>query len=639
MPSRRVQLAIVAVIVLLVGAAFVYVLRSNESDDPRPTAERYLDAWADNDTDAMAKLVADPPDDFAEQHQAVVDDLGVGKAQYDIKGISTDDDHEAIVNFEATLSLTGIGDWKYDSSLRLIPNEDDDDAGHWKVDWSPTTIHPKLTKDAKLGLSRQRPERAPILDRNGDPLVEARPAVRIGIEPRRVQDRQQVKDALQTYLHVDPATVDAKLDAPGVQPDHFVDIVTVEQDEFNAVRPQVYPVPGVLFRDTTLRAAPSEGFAQHILGRTGEITAELLDQLGPTYKVGDIVGLTGLEARYEKELAGTPSAEIHIVDETGGVLEVLDTIEGTAPVPLKTTLDRQAQMAVETALADVTKPAAAVVIDGDGNIRAAASRPLDDGFNRALAGQYPPGSTFKVVSTEGLLASGRVTADTPIDCPETVNAGGRVFKNFEGGQLGRVTFGQAFAESCNTAFVNATAEMPAADLVTASQTFGFNTDYSVGLTTLGGDFPEPADATEKAAATIGQGRVLASPLHMATVASAVMSGTWEPPTLLPEHPAESPPAAVTLETPVRDTLAQLMRRVVTEGSGTRAAVSGMTISGKTGTAEFGSGDPPPTHAWFIGFRDDGLALSVVIEGGGVGGRDAAPVAGKIFSALPVTPAG
>ena len=638
MPSRRVQLAIVAVIVLLVGAAFYVVVRSNETDDPEPAARRYLDAWADDDTGAMAALAADPPDDFAEQHQAVVDSLGVAAARYEVTGISTDGDKEAIVTFEATLDLTGIGDWTYESRLRLVPNEDDDDAGHWKVDWSPATIHPKLTAETKLAVSRQRPERAPILDRNGEPLIEAKPAVRIGIEPRRVQDRQVVKDALQQYLDVDPATVDAKLDAPGVQPDHFVDIVTVEQTRFEEVRPQVYPVPGILFRDTTLRVGPSAGFAQHILGRTGEITAEQLEELGPPYKVGDIVGTTGLEARFEKELAGTPSAEIQVVDDTGGVLEVLDEIEGTAPVPLTTTLDRQTQSAVEAALADVTKPAGVVVVDGGGNVRAAASRPLDDGFNRALAGQYPPGSTFKVVSTEGLLAGGRVTADSTIDCPETINAGGRVFRNFEGGQLGQVTFGQAFAESCNTAFVNATADVPAADLVTAAQTFGFNATYSVGLTTESGSFPQPADATEKAAATIGQGRVLASPLHMATVASAVMEGTWEPPTLLPDHPGDSPPQPVALDGAVRETLAGLMRRVVTEGSGTRADVAGAEVSGKTGTAEFGEGDPPPTHAWFIGFRPDaGLALAIVIEDGGVGGRDAAPVAGEIFGSF--TPAG
>jgi cell division protein FtsI/penicillin-binding protein 2 len=638
MPSRRVQLAVVAVIVALAGAALYLVLRSNEPDDPEPAAQRYLDAWGEGDTDAMAALVADPPDDFAEQHQAVADSLGVAQAQYEVTGVSTDGDDEAIVTFEATLDLTGIGDWTYESRLRLIPNQDDDDAGRWKVDWSPATIHPKITDQAELAVSRQQPERAPILDRNGDPLVEAGPGVRVGLEPRRIRDRQEVKDALQQHLGVDPATVDARLDAPGVQPDHFVDIVTVGQARWDQVRPQVLPVLGVLTRDTTLRSAPSPGFAQHILGRTGEITAERLEELGPPYEAGDVVGLTGLEARFEKELAGTASAEVQLVDDTGGVLEVLDEVEGTAPVPLQTTLDRQTQSAVEAALADVTKPAGVVVVDGEGNIRAAASRPLDDGFNRALAGQYPPGSTFKVVSTEGLLASGRITADAPIDCPETVNAGGRVFRNFEGGQLGQVTFGQAFAESCNTAFVNATADVPAADLATAARTFGFDATYSVGLTTEGGTFPEPADATEKAAATIGQGRVLASPLHMATVASAVMEGTWEAPTLLPEHPGDSPPQPVALEAPVRETLAGLMRRVVTEGSGTRAAVEGAEVAGKTGTAEFGSGDPPPTHAWFIGYRPDaGLAIAIVIEDGGVGGRDAAPVAGEILTAL--TPAG
>jgi cell division protein FtsI/penicillin-binding protein 2 len=177
--------------------------------------------------------------------------------------------------------------------------------------------------------------------------------------------------------------------------------------------------------------------------------------------------------------------------------------------------------------------------------------------------------------------------------------------------------------------VTATADVPAADMVTAAEAFGFNSTYSVGLTTEGGSFPEPADATEKAAATIGQGRILASPLHMATVASAAMEGTWEAPTLLPEQPAENPPEPVTLEAPVRETLAGLMRRVVTEGSGTRAAVSGVEVAGKTGTAEFGTEVPPRTHAWFIGFRGD-VAIAVVVEDGGFGGQVAAPVAREVL---------
>ncbi len=286
---------------------------------------------------------------------------------------------------------------------------------------------------------------------------------------------------------------------------------------------------------------------------------------------------------------------------------------------------------MENALAGVATPAAAVVVDSKGNIRAAASRPIDE-FNRAFAGSYPPGSTFKIVSTSALLDAG-TTPETPLDCPETLNAGGRVFKNFESSSLGTVPFLTAFAESCNTAFINATTDMPAADLVTAAQRCGFNAEYSVGLTTEGGSFPPPADDAEKAAATIGQGRVLASPLHMATVAAAVIDGSWEPPVLLPDVPPDDPPTPTELSQVAKDTLPVLMRRVITDGSGRAAAVPGADIAGKTGTAEFGTGDPLPTHAWFVGFKGD-LAVAVLLEGGGVGGRDAAPVAGRIFAALP-----
>jgi cell division protein FtsI/penicillin-binding protein 2 len=348
---------------------------------------------------------------------------------------------------------------------------------------------------------------------------------------------------------------------------------------------------------------------------------------------------------------------------------VLDRIEGQEPQPVATTLDRTAQAAVESALAATDQPDAAVVVDRDGNVRAAASRPLAD-FNRALSGKYPPGSTFKVVTTGALLASG-VTPDTPVECAQTINAGGRDFKNFESSRLGTVPFGLAFAESCNTAFISASAGVPDAELEAAAESFGFNTDYSVGLNTFGGSFPTPADATEHAAASIGQGRVEASPLHMATVAAAVIDGTWDAPVLLPDPPAGTDAGAEatsTTPTPAPDaaqttttagtegesaagggdaarpeprtlpagtaqTLLGLMGRVVSEGSGQEAAITGVEIAGKTGTAEFGSGDPLPTHAWFIGIRGDN-AVAVLVEGGGVGGRVAAPIAGAILAGLP-----
>jgi cell division protein FtsI/penicillin-binding protein 2 len=236
------------------------------------------------------------------------------------------------------------------------------------------------------------------------------------------------------------------------------------------------------------------------------------------------------------------------------------------------------------------------------------------------------------VTTAGLLGAG-ITPDSPVECQQTINAGGRQFKNFESSSLGTVPFGLAFAQSCNTAFISAAAGLPDPELVAAAESFGFNADYSVGLDTEGGAIPASADATEHAAASIGQGKVTASPLHMATVAGTIVDGTWEPPVLLPDVRPENPPPPTTLAAGTSDTIRGLMRRVVTEGSGTAAAVPGVDIAGKTGTAEFGGGTPPPTHAWFLGIRGD-LAVAVLVEDGGVGGQVAAPLAGRVLAGLP-----
>src|SRR5918996_125421 len=471
----------------------------------------------------------------------------------------------------------------------------------------------------------------------------------VGLEPRAIQDLDQVKAALQQELGVDPAAVDEALGAPGVQPDHFVPIITVSQATYTQAEPVIYPLPGTRFRDTTVRTTPSPGFAQHVLGRTGEVTAERLEELGPPYQAGDVVGFGGIEATYETQLAGTPSGDIQLTDAEGEVAEVLDRIEGRAPQPVATTLDRTAQSAVESAMGTSDRSVAAVVVDRDGNLRAAASRPLAD-FNRALAGRYAPGSTFKVVTTGALLANG-VTPDTPVECAQTTNAGGREFKNFESSSLGTVPFGLAFAESCNTAFITASADVPDADLVAAAESFGFNTDYSTGLNTFGGSFPTPSDATEHAAASIGQGRVEASPLHMASVAAAVIDGTWDAPVLLPDPPTGDDAARAGGET--TSTEAGTDTTATTAAGGTETPAAGGGPDGeaaagscpgasppprvgpdeKRGPAEFGTGDPLPTHAWFIGIRGD-HAVAVLVEGGGVGGRVAAPIAGAILAGLP-----
>jgi len=618
---------LVGAILLGAGVYGIFVFMREDQSDPAPDARAYLADWADGDWEAMAARVVDPPADFADAHQAVVDNLQVSDASYELDSVDAGGD-SAVARFHATLQLAGLGEWKYDGTLSLHREDDE-----WRVEWAPDTIHPKLGQGEHLERTRVIPERAPILDANDQPIATGRPARIVGLEPRAILDLDQIKSAFQLTLGIDPAAIDEALNARGVEPDHFVTITTIDQSLYDRVASVIYPLPGTRFRDTFLRGGPTAEFATHVLGTYGEATAENLEELGEPYQAGDQVGLTGLEARFEKQLAGTPSGDIMTV-AAGDQVEVIDHIAGREPEPVKTTLDPAVQAAVEVALGDTTQPTAVVVVDSHSNVRAVASRPIGE-FNRALAGVYPPGSTFKVVTTSALLGTG-VTPDTPVECTPTFNAGGRLFSNFEDSSLGTVPFGTAFAQSCNTAFISASAEVPDDALRAAAESFGFNTDYSVGLDTEGGSFPTPGDATEHAAEVIGQGEVTASPLHMATVAGTIIDGTWDAPVLLrdlPEEDQPTPPPATQLAPGAADIIHDLMRRVVREGSGTAAAVPGADIAGKTGTAEFGGGDPPPTHAWFIGVRGD-LAVAVLVENGGIGGEVAAPLAGQVLAGLP-----
>ena len=348
------------------------------------------------------------------------------------------------------------------------------------------------------------------------------------------------------------------------------------------------------------------------------------------------VGVSGLQKRYDERLGGSGQAyAIAITDrQTGHAVKPLQGTGGTRHgEDVRTTIDPDVQRAAAKALEGATTPAALVALKpSTGDILALANRP--GGYNRALVGEYPPGSTFKVITSAALLRTGLRPSD-PLDCPKFEWVNGYRFTNQEEFTLpSGSTFRDAFAHSCNTAFVRSRDRIDDDALAKTAAAFGIGGTWDTGVATYDGSVPSNIDVNDKAASMIGQGRVLASPLVMASVAATVKNGKFVQPRLVPaavRHPFQ---ATGSLEPNVVADLRSMMRSVVTEGAG--KALRGLPgrPHAKTGTAEYGEETPPRTHAWMIGYQGDSdIAWAVLLEGGGSGGSDAGPIARAFLSDL------
>jgi cell division protein FtsI/penicillin-binding protein 2 len=531
----------------------------------------------------------------------------------------------ATARFASAFTVGGLGVWRFQNLLRLRRSR-----SGWRVVWQPAVIEPRLRVGEHLAEIRQLPPRAPILDRSGTPLFSPTPIVTVGVVPKLLKQLQLTLRALQATTGLDPAHVRRLVAA--ASPAAFVPLITLRRSDYERVRARIHPLPGVHFQTGSEQLAPTRGFARPLLGYVGQATADALRIAGPLFTAGDDLGLAGVQQVFQHRLAGTPSGSVVLESRKGQRLATVFSVTGSPGRPVRVTLDRSVQAAAETALNATSKPGALVAVQAStGDLLAVANRPVDS-YDRALGGLYPPGSSFKIVTTAALLSQG-LSINTTVPCPSSIVVDGKRFTNFEGEVLGAASFSVDFAKSCNTAFISLAGRVTADQLTQAGRLFGIGALSRLPVPTVSGQVPLTSDPVEHAADMIGQGRVLASPLAMALTAAAVASGRWRPPVLVTD-PAQprSTPTSTPLPAPVVAGLRQLMRLVVTTGTGTAANLPGAPVYGKTGTAEIGTGTRPSTHAWFIGFRGD-IAFAVIVEDGGVGGQTAAPIAATFLKAI------
>jgi len=630
--------ALAALLVLAVVAAVVVVrLRAGErarDDAAEAAATDLARAWSAGDL-STARFVGAQPAAVQEQYAALTAGLDGAAPQVEVTATTREED-------AATADLTvtwpfGEG-WTYDVQADLAPLDAGGDAdGEWGARFAPQLVHPELAEGDRLTAERTTAPRAEVLGRDGSAIISAQPVVDIGVQPSRTTDpaglAAQLADALAAY-DIDAGDLQSRITS--ASPDAFVPVISLRRPDYDAVRAQVQPLPGTVFRETTQPLAPTTTFARALLGRVGPATQELVDASEGRVLPGDTTGVSGLQRSYDAQLTGTPGTTVRLVraDEAAAA-EDLFTSQPVAGEPVQLTLDARVQQAADAALAGAQAGVgnnALVAVDvPTGDVLAVANTPAN-GTNRALTGQYPPGSTFKTVTTTALLGTG-LTPEETVPCTPDVTVEGRSFRNFEGEAFGDVPFRTDFAQSCNTAFIRLSQRLGPEDLTTAAASLGIGGSWDLGVEAFTGSVPSEGSAVDRAAASIGQGTVLASPASMALAAATIARGSWATPHLVttpaPPAPTDEPAPDAARLAVVRD----LMRSVATSGTAAALAdVPGAPVHAKTGTAEFGTQVPPQTHAWVIGFQGD-LAFAVLIEEGSSGGAAAVPVAEAFLRSL------
>ena len=533
-------------------------------------------------------------------------------------------------------------DWTYETHARLT--RDDEDV--WHVAWAPTLLAPDLTGGEVLSVKRTRADRANVLGAGGAVIVEPRTVHRLGIDKTRVaaENQDTAARALAWELKIDQDAYAAKVAAAGEKA--FVEAITVRDGDPAYDVPHLAGMEGVNDVVGTLPLAPSRRFARPILGSVGEATAEIVEKSDGAVAAGDLAGLSGLQRQYDAQLRGLPGLTITAAQADGSAARQLYEVAPTPGTPLTTTLDVPLQNAAEDVLANVGPASAIVAIrPSTGDVLAAASGAGGEGMSTATLGQFAPGSTFKVATTLALLRSG-LTPDSDVTCPATVSVDGRSFANFPEyptDKLGTIPLRTAFANSCNTAFISARDSADQDALIDAAGSLGLDPHATLGFPAFLGDVPGDSDGTDHAASMIGQGRVLASPLGMATVAASVAHGSTVVPRLVvPEEgaatpepsdgettasaaPTETPRALVPLTAAEATALHELMRGVVTEGGATFLQdVPGDEVAAKTGTAQFGDAGNLQNHVWMIALQGD-LAVAVFVDVGDYGSTTAGPL--------------
>lgn len=549
----------------VLAVAPALVLSGCGGGDPSPE-QRFADALASGDVQAAADLTSDP----AAASTAITAMLDGLNAQGRSFTVSENGDAFTLA---ADWSFGDGKQWQYSTEGRV-----DGDV----IAWDPAVLVPGLDADSTVRFTPTSGTPAKVVAGDGQPIMTQQVVTLVNVQPPA--DTAALARLLAPVVPtVTTESLDAELAKSDGKP---ITAITLREPDVEPIRDRLAAVPGVDLVQQTRLLTVDRALSSPVLADLATVWQEQQDA-----SAGWAVQMVTADGTTSR-LAGQDAARVPDID---------------------TTLDLRLQTKAEEALASVPQPAAIVALrPSTGAVLAVAQNaPADAQGAVALTGLYPPGSTFKTVTTSAALQAGKATPDTVLPCPGTENIEGRQIPNDDNFDLGSVPLHSAFAHSCNTTMGRLAVSLPPDALQQAALQFGLGVDYvTPGLTTVTGSVPTAETPAERVESAIGQGAVTASPFGMALVAASIANGSTPAPMMIAGKPGVADRTVPPTSAEVDAALRSMMRETVTDGTA-RTLADLPNLEGKTGTAEYGDGTRP--HGWFVGMDGD-LAFAVFVAG-------------------------
>lgn len=553
----------------------------------------------------------------------------------------------------------------------------------------------QLAKNNRIRIRRVPASRGMILDRNKTILVDNRPSFQVSLVPEDIDNVDQVASRMAGILNPEPRELKSRITHQNRRQPFCPVLIKgdISRKELAFLETHKMDLPGMVIDAIPRRSYNYNSLTSHLMGYLGEIDhSELKEMKSHGYHLGEFIGKDGIEKRWEASLRGVDGGRQVEVDSVGREIRILSSVSPRPGHNLVLTIDLEIQKAMEDLL--IGKIGAAVAMDPlSGRILAMASSPsfnpdlfasgirtedwlslLNTPFhplqNKAIQGQYPPGSVFKIITAIAALEEGVITPKETLNCPGFHHLGTKTYRCWKKGGHGIVDLRRAIVESCDVYFYKVALRLGIDAIARYAREFGFGKATGIEL----GDekpglipttewkmkkYHEPWYEGETLISGIGQGAILVTPIQMVNMISAIANGgtLYRPQVVLRVEDVdgniiEEYPSTVMRRVSVSEKNLELIREALREvvdnpkGTGKAARIKGVPVYGKTGTAqvinlqlfeEIEKEKEIPIqyrdHAWFVAYtlqKDLSIAVAVLIQHGGHGAAAAAPVARKII---------